>query len=135
MFFSVNSSGDIQRTLSQLDGPHDYHPHGMAADVRSQTAVAGHMHSNTQASTKQYARTPKSAINDILPYCTAELPLTQDQVIGLSDIAGNLKEVMLLALHAKVDECFARHLVRAVGQRAATGIVDFFSDEFEVGSV
>jgi hypothetical protein len=82
---------------------------------------------------KSRNRRPKTAINDILPYCTAEMPLTQNQVVALSDIAGNLKEVMLLALQARVDEHVASELVRAVGPDAAKGIVDFFSDEFEAG--
>jgi hypothetical protein len=53
----------------------------------------------------------------------------------MSDIAGSLKEVMLLALQAKTDERVARNLVRAVGQETASGIVEFFSDEFEVGGI
>lgn len=76
-----------------------------------------------------------TAIRHLLPYCTVELPLNDAQVIGLSDLAGSLKEVMLLALHARTDERVARDLVSAVGSEAAMGIVEFFSDEFEVGAV
>ena len=90
---------------------------------------------NAATSAKPHNRTSKTAFKDILPYCTSELPLTQDQVIALSDIAGNIKGVMLLALHAKLNEHVAKILVNAVGQEAAKGIVDFFSDEFEIGSI
>jgi hypothetical protein len=90
---------------------------------------------NPQPSVKPHDRTPQTAINDLLPYCTTEVPLTQAQVIGMSDVAGNLKEVMLLALRAKTDERAAMELVGAVGQETASGIVEFFSDEFEVGGI
>jgi hypothetical protein len=105
------------------------------AAVRSQMAGPSHNPANTQPSAKPHGRAPKTAIIDILPYCTTETPLTEAQVIGMSDIAGNLKEVMLLALHARMDERMATDLVGAVGPEAASGIVEFFSDEFEVGSV
>jgi hypothetical protein len=56
--------------------------------------------------------------------------LSQDQVIALSDVAGSLKEVVLLALSAAVDEGAKEHLERAVGVEAAAGIVDFWVDEW-----
>jgi len=134
VLYSITSTSDFQPTLPQLDGPQDYRPQMVPAAFRSRITGGNQGPSNTLPSAKPPNRTPKTAISDLLPYCTAELPLTQDQVIGLSDIAGNIKEVMLLALHARVDEGVARNLVRAVGQNTAKGIVDFFRDEFEVGA-
>ncbi|KAF2682713.1 hypothetical protein K458DRAFT_419558 [Lentithecium fluviatile CBS 122367] len=99
---------------------------------RPQTSVPPRNPTTTLPPAKQQSRIPKSAISDMLPYCTNGAPLTEAQVIALSDLAGSLKEVMLLALQAKMDERVATDLVRAVGQEAADGIVEFFSDEFEV---
>jgi hypothetical protein len=120
---------DREPAIPQFDGPQDYRPQMVPAGVYQQASSVNH----NPTSSKSQNQRPKTAINDILPYCTAEMPLTQDQVIALSDIAGNLKEVMLLALQAKVDEHVANELVRAVGPEVAKGIVDFFGDEFEVG--
>jgi hypothetical protein len=60
------------------------------------------------------------------------MPLNEQQVIGLSDVAGSLKEVMLLAMRARTNEQYAMHLGDAVGAQALGGIVDFFTDEFEI---
>lgn len=57
--------------------------------------------------------------------------MTQEQVIALSDLAGSLKEVMMLALRAQMDERIMVDLARAVGEEAAAGIVEFFGDEWE----
>lgn len=77
-------------------------------------------------------QTRKTAYHDLLPYCTAETPLNEQQVLGLSDVAGSLREVMLVALRAKTDEEYARALAAAVGVDAVQGVVDFFEDEFEI---
>lgn len=75
-----------------------------------------------------------SAVATLLPYCTADVSLNESQVIAVTDIAGSLKELVLLALGAKDgDEECASKLGDAVGsEQAMAGIVDFFSDEFEV---
>lgn len=75
---------------------------------------------------------PKNAVTDLLPYCTTETPLSEAQIIALSDLASSLKDVMLLAMQAKTDERVAANLVRAVGPEAAGGIVEFFTDEYEL---
>jgi len=81
----------------------------------------------------QRSAATKTAIHDLLPFCTTEAPLTQEQVIGLSDLAGNLKEIMVLALWAKTNKMHAADRLRVVaGPRAISGIMDFFSDEFEM---
>lgn len=56
--------------------------------------------------------------------------LSGDQVIALSDVAGSLKELVLLALSSTVDEGAKETLERAVGAEAAAGIVDFWVDEW-----
>jgi hypothetical protein len=49
------------------------------------------------------------------------MPLNNEQVIVLSDVAGSLKELMVLALTAKVDEGASEQLIRAVGEDATAG--------------
>jgi hypothetical protein len=39
---------------------------------------------------------------------------------------------MLLAMRARTNEQYAMHLGDAVGAQALGGIVDFFTDEFEI---
>ena len=92
-------------------------------------ALIAPSHLKLHSTPYQRART---AYHDLLPYCTVEMPLGEQELVGLSDIAGNLKEVMLLALRAKKDDQCKRRLEKAVGADAMRGIVDFFADEFEV---
>ncbi|KAF1975204.1 hypothetical protein BU23DRAFT_552612 [Bimuria novae-zelandiae CBS 107.79] len=114
----------FQALLPQLDGPQDYRPRMVPSTTPHAAAPA--RGSGTSA------HLPKTAYRDLLPYCTTEMPLNEQQVIGLSDVAGSLKEVMLLALRARMDERCAEELVMAVGEDAMRGIVDFFGDEFEI---
>jgi hypothetical protein len=76
---------------------------------------------------------PKNAVTDILPFCTTEPPLSQEQVISLSDIVGSLKELALLALEAATGDtgCVAK-IEAAVGAHTTANIVDFFVGEWEV---
>jgi hypothetical protein len=84
---------------------------------------------------KQRKAATASAVTTLLPYCTAKVPLNDGQVIAVTDVAGSLKELVLLALGAKDgdEECLSR-LEGALGseQTVVTGIVHFFSDEFEI---
>ncbi|KAH8725326.1 hypothetical protein GQ44DRAFT_681788 [Phaeosphaeriaceae sp. PMI808] len=74
-----------------------------------------------------------NVVADLLPYCTTEPPLRQEQVIALSDIVGSLREFVLLALGASSGEAgCADRLISAVGEKTAGNIVDFFVDEYEV---
>lgn len=78
-------------------------------------------------------RAHASTVTDILPYCTTEPPLTQEQVIAISDIAGSLQELALLALSAATgDTARENKLIHAVGPIAASNIADFFIGEWEV---
>lgn len=61
-------------------------------------------------------------------------PLNEGEVIAVTDIAGSLKELVLLALQAKDgDDQSVGRLDSALRSEAATaGVVDFFLDEFEM---
>lgn len=72
---------------------------------------------------------PRSAAMDLLPYITYP-PLSNEQVIALSDVAGSLRDVVVLALRARVDEHSRETMARAVGPRATEQIVSFFKDEW-----
>ncbi|KAF2187844.1 hypothetical protein K469DRAFT_704806 [Zopfia rhizophila CBS 207.26] len=67
---------------------------------------------------------------DLLPYCTAETPLNKEQLIGLSDVAGNLREVVLLALGGVLDDEGRDILEGAVGVYVAAAIKEFFKNEW-----
>ncbi|KAI4648858.1 uncharacterized protein J4E79_009930 [Alternaria viburni] len=79
------------------------------------------------------SRTLGNAVNDLLPYCTTEPPLSQAQVIALSDVVGSLKELVVLALGAASGVPGSmKKLEGAVGSQAAVNIVEFFADEWEI---
>ncbi|KAI4676610.1 uncharacterized protein J4E84_009445 [Alternaria hordeiaustralica] len=82
---------------------------------------------------RQPSRTLGNAVNDLLPYCTTEPPLSQAQVIALSDVVGSLKELVVLALGAASGVPGSMEkLEGAVGSQAAVNIVEFFADEWEI---
>ncbi|KAF2626798.1 hypothetical protein BU25DRAFT_491736 [Macroventuria anomochaeta] len=148
---------------SQIDGPADHRPQMVPFATRNdyrqpvnhfqQQQQQGHRHYQYQypqmqdrpvhhvhstaaphLPSKQQETAAGSAVTTLLPYCTAEVPLNESQVIAVTDVAGSLKELVLLALRAKDgdEECVGR-LEGALGsEQALAGIVDFFSDEFEI---
>lgn len=60
-------------------------------------------------------------------------PLSEAQVIALSDVAGSLRELVLLALGAVAgDSGCVRKLEAAVGEETAVSIAEFFMDEWEM---
>lgn len=77
---------------------------------------------------------PKTAVTHILPYCTTEAPLRQEQVIALSDVVGSVKELVLLAVGAAAgDSACVDKLEGAVGGAHTAGcVVEFFAGEWEV---
>ncbi|KAJ4296287.1 hypothetical protein N0V90_006332 [Kalmusia sp. IMI 367209] len=115
-----------ESSLPQIDGPQDYRLHKIPPTMLQTVAPGRRPTADAQH------QILKTAVRDLLPYCTIEIKLTEEQVIRLSDIAGSLKEVMLIALQAKMDERAARHLAEAVGVDDMRGIVDFFDEEFEI---
>lgn len=132
-------------SLSQVDGTADYQQHIVDANMRQnyiQPPVPRHhaqhqlqarrIHS-AQALPRPPTLTSRNAVSELLPYCTTEPPLNQEQVIGLSDAVGSLKELVLLALGAAAGDagCVER-LESAVGGQAAANIAEFFIDEWEI---
>lgn len=87
-----------------------------------------------QMPTKKQKASPNSAVTSLLPFCTVNKTLDDSQVIAVTDIAGSLKELALLALRAKDgDEESMSSLEGALGsEQGMTGVVDFFTDEFEM---
>ncbi|KAF3052007.1 hypothetical protein E8E11_011142 [Didymella keratinophila] len=88
----------------------------------------------SQSRSKQHKPAAVSAVKTLLPHCTADIPLNDAQVIAVTDVAGNLRELVLLALGAKDgDEDCMHRLGSALGsEQALEGVLDFFSGEFEV---
>jgi hypothetical protein len=68
----------------------------------------------------------------LLPWCTSDGRLSNEQAIALSDLGGSLKEVMLVALSAAVDEGPKQDIERAVGKAAAGPVIEFWTEEFAV---
>jgi hypothetical protein len=77
--------------------------------------------------------TPLPPLIALLATSTTSTPLTRAQILALSDEAGSLRELVLLALGAGAGEpgCVAR-LVRAVGEEGAQAVVEFWGDEWVV---
>ncbi|KAI4673246.1 uncharacterized protein J4E88_008858 [Alternaria novae-zelandiae] len=126
---------------AQLDGGADYY--SRAPNDKTIPSQQGHYPQLPRQShnapsvppppPRQPSRTVGNAVNDLLPYCTTEPPLSQAQVIALSDVVGSLKELVVLALGAAsgVPRSMEK-LEGAVGSQAAVNIVEFFADEWEI---
>jgi hypothetical protein len=145
-----NYNANGKRSYYQLDGSGDYYSHLQSKKVRNsfmqpphpraqtQQQTQGrphqaHLHTTSQPFPRQQPRPLESAVTDILPYCTTEPPLLQEQVIALSDVAGSVKELVLLALGAASgDAGCAEKMEGAVGVVAMGTIVEFFAEEWEV---
>ncbi|KAF2846843.1 hypothetical protein T440DRAFT_220490 [Plenodomus tracheiphilus IPT5] len=127
--------------ILQFDGPYDQ-PHNTTVGSTSIAAIqpAGltqqhptRPQHHTHPPPRLQARATQSAANDLLPYCTMTPPLDEAQVIALSDVAGSLREVVLLALGAlSGDPNCIQILHNAVGEQAASGIAEFFMEEWEL---
>jgi hypothetical protein len=90
-------------------------------------------HAISQNRPRKQSHLPDRVVTDILPYCTTEPPLQQEQVIALSDIAGSVKELVLLALGAEAgDAVCVGKMEGAVGAETTGSIVEFFAAEWEV---
>lgn len=134
----------------QVDGPSDYHNHRNAATTMAKAIstidppvrlTQGHHqqssrlppHPSAHTSSPHQTLIPRNVVKDLLPYCTVEPPLSETQVIAVSDVAGSLKELALLALSAASgDIACLKKLQAAVGERTATNIIEFFADEWEI---
>ncbi|KAH7123887.1 hypothetical protein B0J11DRAFT_324601 [Dendryphion nanum] len=109
--------------IPQLDGPNDL----IARNLDATNKVRPPVSRNARSGNSQQGLLSAA---DLLPWCTgAASPLSTEQVIGLSDLGGNLKEIMILALRARVDENAMQSLAMAVGEEAAVGVMEFWGDE------
>ena len=129
----LNNSNPV-RQFNQQQHPqhHQQQQHHQQVPSRHIPQVRGTAAPHVPPKQQQAAAT--NAVTTLLPYCTADIPLNEGQVIALTDVAGSLKELVLLALGAKDgdNECTSR-LEGALGsQQAVSSVLDFFSDEFEV---
>lgn len=158
-FSSTATAHDIYDSVIQANRPIDYRPQMISSTTKTHNLQPVHQ-SHQQMEQRQHQRqriqsrpTHKvhsvagpytlhkhrhhiggNAVTTLLPYCTAEAPLDEDQIIAVTDVAGSLRELVLVALRAKDgDEEELNKLVGALGNKhAVAGVVDFFSDEFEV---
>ncbi|KAF2869398.1 hypothetical protein BDV95DRAFT_577245 [Massariosphaeria phaeospora] len=101
------------KNLVQLDGPHEFPPRPPPAMPRNPPSGRGY-NSNTVPSAaagtaSSRGGVPSISAADLLRYCTTSL-----------------------ALRAKVDDGARENLVSAVGDEAAIGVIEFFSDEWVV---
>ncbi|KAF1912573.1 hypothetical protein BDU57DRAFT_370672 [Ampelomyces quisqualis] len=137
---------------SHIDGSSDFSMRNVPANTRHNFAQPSFAHAppHHQSPISQYqgpSRTnaqhappkqaqvnaPKNAVTDILPYCTTEPPLRQEQVIALSDIVGSVRELVILAVGAAAgDGACADKMEAAVGAQTTGCIVEFFAGEWEV---
>jgi hypothetical protein len=147
---SHNSNLGCNTSYSQLDGLGDYYSHTQLKNVKTNFMQPSHPraqphqqrqglpqqplpHATSQLRPRQQSHLPESAVKDIVPYCTTEPPLRQEQVIALSDIAGSVKELVLLALRAAAgDAGCAERMEGAVGSETTGSVVEFFAEEWEV---
>jgi hypothetical protein len=113
----------------QLDGPNDPRTNSKPAIVNTIGAAQGPAKAGFRPRATSQAKPAMNAATDLLPYCIADTCMSQDQVIALSDVAGSIKDLALLALGAAVDKRARSILEHAVGPEAATSIIEFFNDE------
>ncbi|KAF3039309.1 hypothetical protein E8E12_000511 [Didymella heteroderae] len=113
---------------SQEQHPQQQSHHQRSLHPQMQAMAAPH------GPSKPHKPAAESAVTTLLPYCSADVALNGSQVIAVTDVAGSLKELVLLALGAKNGNEDCMHVLRSAlgGEQISAGIVDFFSDEFEV---
>jgi hypothetical protein len=134
---------------AQLDGGTDYHPRAANSGTnyawptvqpysqqQHHTQIPRHSQNappRPLPPPRQPAHAIGNAVSDLLPYCTTEPPLNEAQVIALSDVVGNLRELVVLALGAASGAagCIEK-LESAVGPRVAGNIAEFFANEWEI---
>ncbi|KAJ4992119.1 hypothetical protein SVAN01_02440 [Stagonosporopsis vannaccii] len=116
----------------QPQRPH--HEQLQASSMYQAHRQPNHSTTSLPVSSKQCTATQSSAVTALLPYCTVEAPLSNSQVIAVTDVVGSLQELVLLALRARAgDEEGLCRLENALGsEQVMAGLVEFFGDEFEV---
>lgn len=71
-----------------------------------------------------------SAGLDLVPYCTTRAKLNREEVLNLSDLAGGLNDLVILAVGGYVNEEGTDVLDGALGKEVADGIRAFWAEEF-----
>jgi hypothetical protein len=121
---STNRHNFTQPSVARVLPQHHHH---LPLQASARTNLQPALRHQTQP------KAPKNAVMDILPYCTTEPPLRKEQIIALSDVAGSMNELVLLAVGAAAgDSACADKLQGAVGAQTAGCIVEFFVGEWEV---
>lgn len=120
------------RQRPQLDGPSDHNSSTASPHFRSPQDAQRHFTNSVNAQQKKQTPAVANVPMDLLPYCTTNMQLSNEQIVALSDVAGNWKEIVLLSLAAAVDESARADMEHAVGREAVAGVVDFWSDEWVV---
>lgn len=116
----------------QVDGPGDHHTQTFSNHFPNiPTTQRGNTSANIlpQNTTDSQIPTVDDALG-LLPWCTSDGRLRNDQAIALSDVGGSLKEVMLVALAAAVDEGSREAIERAVGSATAAAVIEFWNEEY-----
>jgi hypothetical protein len=130
MTSTSSTTREIEHQHPQLDGPSDRNPSMTSTHFRNAQDARRHFsNAANRPLTKQTPAAANTAL-ELLPYCTTNMRLSNEQIIGLSDIAGNWREIVLLSLAAAVDDGARSDMERAVGPEAAAGVVDFWNDEW-----
>jgi len=123
-------------TPSQLDGAPDHHHRAMTANARNNATHPPHSRNTTTSlplPIQPQNSAPAQTGANLLRHCTAGPPLSESQVIAISDVVGSLKELVLLIHAAQAgDGESEKKLVDALGFEAASDVVAFFGDEWEV---
>lgn len=132
----TNTRFDNRSPVSQSTRQRQYQQsHHHQPQLHARNMHQSHDAAASPAPSKQHKVAAHSAVATLLSHCTVEIPLNQSQVIALTDVAGSMKELVILALGAKDGgEESLGSLKSALGSdEAVAGVVDFFSDEFEIG--
>jgi len=131
---AIRLHNTTDKVLSQVDGPSDrntgkFSNHFIALLATQRRTTSINVHSTNPRDNQ--IPTVDDALG-LLPWCTSEGRLRNDQAIALSDVGGNLKEVMLVALTAAVEEGAKEAIERAVGRAAAAAVMEFWNEEYAV---
>jgi hypothetical protein len=123
---------DTRQAAMPRNSNHAITPHG-GSSYSQHAPATHHPHIRTHQPTPAITTTTLPPPLALLATSTTSTPLTRAQILALSDEAGSLRELVLLALGAGAGEpgCVAR-LVRAVGEEGAQAVVEFWGDEWVV---
>jgi hypothetical protein len=132
---SIPSQNTTDAVPPQVDGPGDHHVATFSKHFSAIPATHRRKTSTNNVPPSNDREHQIPTVNDalgLLPWCTSEGRLRNDQAIALSDVGGSLKEVMLVALTAAVNDGAKEEIERAVGGAAAAAVIEFWNEEYAV---